>query len=121
MGKTRILTAKERLILDRIETVINKQGLAWSALSKMVGKSENLGSQWSSRRACPVQRDIVTIASALGIDMAWLLTGNEPAELRLAQTETELALLNAIRALPVEQQEAVLAGAQAMRDRLNKK
>lgn len=121
MAKTRALTDKERTILDRIEIVITKQGTSWSALARMVGKSENLGSQWSGRRACPVQRDIMTIAAGLGIDMAWLLTGDEPAEVRQAQTETELALLNAIRALPVEQQEAVLAGAQAMRDRLTKR
>lgn len=121
MGKTRQLTDKERLILDRIEGVIIRKEVSWAALSRLVGKSDNLGSQWSSRRACPVQRDIQTIASWLGIDMAWLLTGNEPAEVRQAQTETELALLAAIRALPVEQQEAVLAGAQAMRDRLTKK
>ncbi|BBC78761.1 transcriptional regulator [Acetobacter orientalis] len=40
--------------------------------------------------------------------MTWLLTGNDPDQTRLAQTETELEQLNLIRSVPIEHQERFL-------------
>ena len=37
--------------------------------------------------------------------MTWLLTGDDPAENRKAQTETELEQLELLRGVPIESQE----------------
>lgn len=53
--------------------------------------------------------------------MGWLLTGEEPAEQRQAQTETELATLQLLREMSLQEQQAALAALRGIRGSLTKK
>jgi hypothetical protein len=121
MPKVRVLTAPERMLLDRLGIVLNQKGLAWADAAKAVGKSANLGNQWSTRRSCPVQRDVYTLARWLDVEMGWLLSGDEPSEQTTARTKTELEMLLTIRDMPEDQQRAAIASVRAMRDILTKR
>lgn len=61
------------------------------------------------------------IARALEVDMGWLLTGDEPTERRMAQTEAELRLLEVARQMSPDEQRALMAAAQGLKGSLTKK
>lgn len=119
--KLRPLTPSELALLDRLQDALGRADVGWGEAALMCGKSANLGNQWSTRRSCPVQRDVETIAQRLGIRMAWLLTGDEPGEETQARTIRELEVLRTLRDMPEDQQRAALAAIRAIKDALTKK
>lgn len=121
MAKTRELTPRELAVMVRIESAMKARDLTWASLARAVGKSANLGSQWSSRRSFPREADLYQAAKILGVGMGWLLTGEEPSAEVLAQTATEKEMLAVLRTMAPDQQRAVLAQARALRDNLSKK
>lgn len=106
--------------MQRIEDRLTALGLTWAALARNVGLSDSSGSQWSGRRVFPKERTHHAIAKALGVEMGWLLTGDEPRERRLAQTETELAMLEALRRLPPDRQRIAVNQTRALAPELAK-
>lgn len=120
-SKLRPLTSSELALLDWLQEALGKAGVSWGEAALLCGKSANLGNQWSTRRSCPVQRDVETIAQRLGIRMAWLLTGDEPSEETQARTIRELEVLRTLRDMPDDQQRAALAAIRAIKDTLTKK
>ncbi len=120
-AKLRPLKQSEFNLLDRLESALTAAGMKWGEAAKICGKSANLGNQWSSRRSCPVQRDVDTLAQRLGVRMSWLLSGDEPTEQTQARTARELEMLQTLRDMPEDQQRAAIAATKAIRDSITKK
>jgi transcriptional regulator with XRE-family HTH domain len=121
MAKNRALSIREGEILDRLALKLRDAGVSWSKAARLAGKSDNLGSQWSGRRAFPTEAALYAISKGLGVSMGWLLTGSEPGAETTAVTETEREALALLRDLPPELQRALLAQGQALRDSMAKK
>jgi transcriptional regulator with XRE-family HTH domain len=121
MSKNRDLTNRERQVMDRLESVLKTRGVSWAESAQLAGKSKNLGAQWSGRRSFPREEALYQIAQALGVAMGWLLTGDEPSAETLAMTETERALLKAVRELSPDMQRAALAQVNALVTSIAKK
>lgn len=119
--KTRDLTDRELMVMDRIESVLKRTGNNWTQLALSVGKSASSGSQWSGRRSFPREQTLYTIALRLGVEMGWLLTGDEPSAERQAQTENELATLRLWRQLSPAEQSAALAVIRGLKGSLTEK
>lgn len=118
----RKVTPREAAILKRIDTRIDRKAKqSWTWLAKGCGLSDNMGSQWRSGNSFPPERHLHTIATMLGVDMGWLLTGDERGEATQAQTQTEAAMLAVLRELPPDMQRLLLAQAEAARDSAKKK
>lgn len=118
----RPVTEREAAILKRIDSRINRKAKqSWSWLARGCGLSDNMGSQWKSGNSFPPERHLHVIAGMLGVDMGWLLTGDEPGEAKQAQTQTEAAMLAVMRQLPPDIQRMLLAQAEAARDSAQKK
>jgi transcriptional regulator with XRE-family HTH domain len=121
VAKNRILSDREQAILDRLAVELNKAGVSWSKAARMAGKSDNLGSQWSGRRAFPTEAALYEITKGLGVSMGWLLTGSEPGADTTAVTEAEKKAIAIMRELPPELQHALLALGEALRDSMAEK
>jgi transcriptional regulator with XRE-family HTH domain len=121
MSKQRDLTQRELAVMDRIQSVMLGAGLNWSALAVSVAKTVSSGSQWSGRRSFPREQTLYLIAQRLGVEMGWLLTGDEPTEQRQAQTENEKSMLGVMREMSPAEQSALLAAARGIRGSLTKK
>ena len=118
----RVLTDREREIMDRIESRIDRKAKqSWTWLARGCNLADNMGSQWSGRNTFPLERHLHIIAGMLGVEMGWLLTGDERGEATQAQTQTEAAMLAVLRELPPDMQRVLLAQAQAARDSAKKK
>ncbi len=117
----RKVTPREAAILKRIDSRIDRKAKqSWTWLARGCGLSDNMGSQWSSGNSFPPERHLHTIAQMLGVDMGWLLTGDERSEATQAQTHTEAAMLAVLRELPPDMQRMLLAQAEAARDSAKK-
>lgn len=121
MAKNRPLTARENVIMDRLERILAERGLSWSHLARVAGKTTSSASQWSGRRSFPRESVLHKFAQELGVGMGWLLSGDEPAEIRAAQTENELKALEIIRGMSLAEQAAALAALAGIRGSLTKK
>jgi transcriptional regulator with XRE-family HTH domain len=121
MSKNREITAREREVLDRLALVLQNSGVSWTQAAQLAGKSGSLGAQWSGRRSFPKEEALYRIAQHLGVAMGWLLTGNEPSAETMAMTETERAMLKALRELAPDAQRAAVAQITALATNLTKK
>lgn len=121
MSKNRELTSREREVLDRLAVVLKSADVSWAEAAQLAGKSRNLGAQWSSRRSFPREEALFRISQHLGVAMGWLLTGNEPSADTTAMTETERAMLKALRDLAPDAQRAAVAQITALASILTKK
>lgn len=65
----------------------------------MLSLSPGAVTQWETGRAMPTAEKFTQLAEALGVEASWLLTGNEPDEVRKAQTVNEAEALRLIRAM----------------------
>lgn len=121
MGKQRELTAREKLVLDRIGHILAERGWSWSELARRMGKTTSAASQWSGKRAFPRENVLYAIARELGVDMGWLLTGDEPTEQRAAQTQAELRALELLRQMTPEQQALAIGSLEGIKGAVTKK
>ncbi len=120
--RLRTLTERELEIMARIESRIDRKAKqSWTWLARGCNLDPNMGSQWSGRNSFPLERHLHIIAGMLGVEMGWLLTGDERGEATQAQTQTEAAMLAVLRELPPDMQRVLLAQAQAARDSARKK
>jgi ribosome-binding protein aMBF1 (putative translation factor) len=114
MSKNRELEPSEIALLGRLDTARQQKSMSWQDLSASIGKSRELGNQWSGHRSCPTQRDTHRLASILGVTMGWLLAADDPDQVRVAQTEREERILAIVRELNSEQQAMIEAAAKAL-------
>lgn len=106
--KLRQLTAHERATLDRMDALARDRGLSWSRLARAAGMSDNLGSQWSSRRAFPSGPTLEKVAAVLCVSLS-VLMGSD------AEGEGEQQLLVIFRSMSPAERTALLAAARGMR------
>jgi transcriptional regulator with XRE-family HTH domain len=64
--------------------------------------------QWETGRAAPRAERLNAIAMALGVLVTWLVTGEGPIAGPVADSLSELQLLNLLRAVPPEKQAAAI-------------
>lgn len=121
MAKQRDLNDREKTVLQRIATKLAERGWSWSELARRVGKTASSASQWSGKRSFPRENVLYMIARELEVDMGWLLTGDEPTERRLAQTEAEMRMLELLRQLPPDQQRLAIGAVDGIKASLTKK
>lgn len=93
----------------RIATAREQKGLSQAALADIIGISSGAVGQYETGRNLPKMARFEAIAGACGVTVEWLLTGDDPEELRKAQTINEVEALQLMRALPESQQRAALA------------
>lgn len=89
-------------------------------LARRIGVTENAITQYETGRAVPKSERLERLAEHLGTSMEWLLTGGDDDELARAQTALELAILRAIRKVPVEHQQTAIAAIQGIAARYTK-
>lgn len=119
--KQRLASDKEKAVLARIGERLAELGMHWSDLSVAVGRSKQLGHQWSSGRSFPPHRLHAAIAEVLKVPRSWLLTGGEPDEETKAQTVQQGEVMKLMLEMTPEQQRAVLAAARGIAAHMEKK
>lgn len=120
-SKNRELTARERDVLDRLESVLNDRGMSWAEAARLSGRSGGLGNQWSSRRSFPRHQQLDLLSQRLGFAMGWLLTGEEPQADTTAVTKAEKEALAALRKIPPQLQPVAIAQLKALAEGITKK
>lgn len=120
-AKQRPVSPKESQVLDRIRARLAELGMTWAQLAVAVGRSKNLGHQWSAGNSFPPHRLQPAIAEALKMPRAWLLTGNEPEEETKAQTVLQAEVLKLMLSMTPEQQKALMAAARGIATHMDKK
>ena len=119
--KQRPVSEKERAVLDRIRVRLDELEMTWAQLAIAVGRSSNLGHQWSGGRSFPPHRLHGPITEALRMPRSWLLTGDEPDEETKAQTVQQGEVLKLMLSMTPEQQEALVAAARGIAAHMEKK
>ena len=89
-------------------------GLSQDKLAAKIGVTGNAITQYECGNNLPSLAHMELIASELHTTVGWLLTGDEPDEVARAQTQTELAILRALREVPANLQEVALATVRAL-------
>lgn len=113
-------TPKAIALGRRIALARAKIDMSQDTLARLVGVSKGAIGQYEIGLSTPRAPKFERLAGALGVTVEWLLTGDEPDEKARAQTQNELAALQLIRALPVDQQAAALAMLQGLLGSLSK-
>ena len=102
----------------RLLKILNERGISGSDLSRMSGVGRSDISNYLNGKYLPKQDKIYMLATALGVDPGWLMTGEEPTkppeELELPQTSEARILAAGIDRLPKEQREQALSVIRAM-------
>lgn len=95
---------KRLAIGRRIAAARAKTGLSQAALATKLGLSAGAITQWETGRVTPEPDKFQALAEALGVEVGWLLTGDEPDEVARAQTVTEQEALLILRRMKPEEQ-----------------
>ncbi|WP_081472593.1 helix-turn-helix domain-containing protein [Komagataeibacter europaeus] len=117
---SRPITEQDRARGRRIAQARTKKELTQVQLADMVGLSGGLVGQWETGKVTLTAKNAAKLEKILEVPMAWLLTGDDPHEKRLAQTQTEQEYLDVIRDIPVDQQEAFLSMVRAAASMISK-
>jgi hypothetical protein len=120
-AKQRPVSEKERLMLERIRARLAELKMTWGQLAVAVGRSPNLGHQWSAGNSFPPHRLHPAIAEALKVGRAWLLTGGEPEEETKAQTVLQAEVLKLMLSMTQDQQKALMAAARGIAAHMDEK
>lgn len=107
-------TPESRAIGSRIAEARARLGLSQVALAKILSISSGAVGQYEIGRNLPKSARFEAISKALGVTVEWLLTGDDPEQIRRAQTTTEAEALRIIRKLPDDKREAALAMLQGL-------
>ena len=88
-----------------------REEIGWSqpVLARNLGVTNGAVGAWEVGLKSPRRQMAHKLAHLLGVSMDWLLTGNEPEEVRKAQTMAEAEAIALIRSLAPDKQEAALA------------
>ncbi len=106
---------------ERIRIARIKKGFTAQELGSKIGVTENAVTQYETGRATPRPQRLQSLADELGVEPTWILTGNDPDELRRAQTVNEQAALDMLRSVPLADQPALLAALAGLKAHFTKK
>jgi transcriptional regulator with XRE-family HTH domain len=104
----------------RIKTAREKVGCSQESLARMLGVTKGLIGQYEIGYTTPRAQKVSKLAGLLNVTVEWLLTGDEPEEKVRAQTTTEMAALQLIRAMHADKHAAALAMLQGLAGTLSK-
>lgn len=93
----------------RIAAARHRKGLSQRQLSQLIGVTLGAVGQYETGATIPRPERFEAIARVCEVKAEWLLTGDDPDELRRAQTENEQEALRLIRKMPFDKQESALA------------
>jgi transcriptional regulator with XRE-family HTH domain len=82
---------------ERLAAARDKKGWTQLELAITLGITPGAVAHWEQGRSLPKRDRLREVAGVLGTDIEWLLTGDDPAEKRKAQTENEAELLRILR------------------------
>lgn len=103
--KKKVITEADKARGRRIARARTNMELTQTELADMLGVSAGLVGQWETGKTGLTAKKAALLERLLKVPMTWLLTGDDPAENRKAQTETELEQLELLRGIPIEKQE----------------
>lgn len=63
--------------IDKINLVLMQKGMSGAELSRLIGVSNSVYSQWNTKTTKPSNKNLAKIAEALGVDVANLLPDKE--------------------------------------------
>lgn len=66
--------------IDKINFVLMQKGLSGADLSRLIGVSNSVYSQWNTRTTKPSNKNLVKIAEALGVDVSEILPDKSKKE-----------------------------------------
>lgn len=89
-------------------------------LARMLGVTKGLIGQYEIGYTTPRAQKLSQLAGLLNVTVEYLLTGDDPDEKARAQTTTELAALNLLRAIPPDKHGAALAMLQGLAGQMSK-
>lgn len=88
-------------VIDKINALLKEKGMTGAELSRAIGVSTAVYSQWNTRRTKPSNKSIAKVASALGVAVAELIDGQQkekPAPITESElSESEKVMLNLFR------------------------
>jgi transcriptional regulator with XRE-family HTH domain len=93
----------------RIATAREQKGYSQELLASKVGKTKGAVGQWEIGATTPRPALFPEIAAALGVEMRWLMRGDEPDADVKAVTVTEKNILDLARGLTPDEQARALA------------
>jgi len=108
------ISEKNLAIGRRIAIARKNSGLSQSALATMLSLSPGAVTQWETGRAMLTPEKFQQLAVALHVEPAWLLTGDEPDEVRKAQTVNEAEALRLVRQMKPDEQRRALQVLEAL-------
>ena len=106
--KPRGVSSRAKELGRRIQAAREQRRLTQAKLAAELGVTDNAVTQWETGRAVPRAERLEKIASSLGVMVTWLLTGEGPSMPVLADSLTELQVINLLRAIPPEKQAAAI-------------
>lgn len=97
-------------VIDNINAILKANGMTGADLSRQIGVSSAVYSQWNRKRTKPSSKNVVKVAAALGVSVEELTgTQKEPAPITGdGLSERDQRLLKWFRSLPPEKQKAIL-------------
>lgn len=113
-GMVRVMPSHTRIqdknlaIGQRIAQARRNSGLSQVALATKLRLSPGAITQWETGRAMPTPEKFSQLAAVLEVEPGWLLTGDDPEEIRRAQTTTEADALLLLRGMPPAEQQRAL-------------
>lgn len=102
-------------VIDRINLELAKKGLNGADLSRAIGVSSGVYSQWCNGTTNPSKKNLAKIADFLKVTVNYLLSGEEKTATPKGSgmSEKDVKLLEWFRSLPPETQKAILYDADA--------
>lgn len=109
MAKDHIIDPRKLAIGRRIAAARERKGLSQADLATILGITSGAVGQYETGRNLPKLARFEAISGSCDVTVEWLLTGDDPDELRKAQTVNEAEALRLIRSLPADKQQSALA------------
>lgn len=66
--------------IDKINILLSKHGMSGAELSRAIGVSNSVYSQWNTKTTKPSKRSLSKIASVFGVDILDVMADSEEAE-----------------------------------------
>jgi transcriptional regulator with XRE-family HTH domain len=104
----RSISATARDLGRRIQAARERKRVTQADLAAQLGVTDNAVTQWETGRAAPRAERLTAIATALGVLVTWLITGEGPIAGPGTDSLSELQLLDLLRAVPPDKQAAAI-------------
>lgn len=103
--------------INNINRVLKERGMTGADLSRLIGVSSGVYSQWNTGTTKPSAKRIAKIAEVLDVSVEYLLTGAKKETTAVPKndgvSEKDIRLIEWFRSLPEEKQKAILASQDA--------